>query len=90
MLYLNKFLLLSLLPRQKYTSKLIKKACQTGGPRATCGPIACSIWPAMTFFIPYMTENNGKLYEFTVISSIKHLKYAKIGIVLLIITKKVF
>jgi len=43
----------------------------------------------MTFLIPYMTKNYSKLYEFTVIYSIKHYNVIKIGIVLLISIKEV-
>ncbi len=27
---------------------VLKQACQTGGPQATCGPIACPMRPAAT------------------------------------------
>ena len=29
---------------------IVYQACQTGGPRAACGPIACSVRPGVTFF----------------------------------------
>jgi len=29
---------------------LLKQACQTGGPRAACGPIACLLRPAVSFY----------------------------------------
>ncbi len=47
--------------------EILKQACQIGGP------IPCSMMPVMTFFIPYMIEDCSKLFEYTVISSIKHL-----------------
>jgi len=33
-----------------------RQACQTGSPRAACGPIACSMWPAVTFYDPHIIE----------------------------------
>jgi len=43
----------------------LKQACQTGGP------IACSMRPAITFFIIFMIDNYSKLEKFTVISDLK-------------------
>ncbi len=67
----------------------LDQAYQTGSRQAACGPIACSMRPIMTFLISYMTENYSKLYEFTVISSIKQFSYSTIGVVLLLFSTKV-
>jgi hypothetical protein len=37
------------------------QACQTGGPRAACGPIACLMRPAVTFLSHTFTSNCKQL-----------------------------
>ncbi len=61
-----------LTPRQQvsYIRYCLSQACQTGGPRAACGPIGCLMWPAWIFYDPYMIENYNKLNTFKVISVI--------------------
>ncbi len=50
--------------------KCVRAGMSNCGPRAACGHIFCSMWPAWIFYDPYTIESNNNLKAFKVISSI--------------------
>jgi len=64
-----------------HSKKNLEQACQTGGPRATCGPFACFVQPELLNFmiqqfiiILFFTIISFIIYKSKIIESTKNVK----------------
>ncbi len=64
----------------KIAHHCLDQACQTGGTRAACGPIACFCWPAVIFSdleILYITHKMTRILPNLRFFDLKLSKYSK-------------
>ncbi len=63
-----------------FSINILKHACQTGGPRAACGPTACYLRPAVIFSdleILYITHKMTRILPNLRFFDLKWSKYSK-------------